>query len=131
MTTMDFYGNEVKVLEHMKEIKEKTSLFNRFYNKKQMLKFYLDKFIFREDGKDTEEDYDWVLKSSNGLTPCGRRVTIGSTDTSVTFVKLEDLHNDIAKKNSVQDEVLSSLDWDSFFMKADDGQIYYVEVNED
>lgn len=127
MTNIDYFGHSVPCMEHISEIKEKSSIFNRFYNKKQMLKFYLGKYKFVEDGDEENEDYNWVLETSDGFTPCGRRVTVGKRDTSVTFVKFETLKNN----ESEIDNVLSYIAWDSFFMKADDGQIYLVIVHED
>jgi len=127
MTTINYFGHEAPCLEHISEIKEKSGLFNRFYNKKQMLKFYLGKFKFVEDGDEENENYNWVLETSDGFTPCGRRVTVGKRDTSVTFVKFETLKND----ESEIENVLSYIAWDSFFMKADDSQIYLVIVHED
>lgn len=127
MTTINYFGRTVPCMEHISEIKEKSHLFNRFYNKKQMLKFYLGKFKFVEDGDEVNEDYDYVLETSDGFTPCGRRITVGRIDTDVTFVKFETLRDD----ESEIENVLSFLEWDSFFMKADDGQIYLVIVHED
>lgn len=129
MTTIDYFGHEVSCMEHIKEIKEKSSIFNRFYNKKQMLKFYLDEYVFvYGDGEEEYESYKRVLESSGGYTPCGRRVTTGKRDTSVTLVKFETLKND---KSQIEDVLYHIEWWDWFFMKADDGQVYLVQVDED
>lgn len=123
MKKFDFNGNLVELLEHMSEVKGKSDLFNRFYNKKQMFKFFLGKYVFK-DGDDVEisntpEDADYL-----GI-PCGTYVKLGSEDISITFYRVEDLDPIFT------DTIMELYDWGpSFFIQEDSGQIYFVEIGE-
>ena len=126
MTTFELHGTTFKTLEHIAEVKQRTALFNRFYNKKQLFKAYLNKFIFNEDGVSREQSYKEVLETSNGFTPCGRYVHVGKTDWYVMIVKIEDI-----PESKIEDLKSKMIFSDSFFLKDDNGQIFYFEIDED
>jgi hypothetical protein len=129
MFQMEFGGQMVDVCEHMKELKEEFDfqyIFGRFYNKKQLLKHYVGQYTFYDyDGTKTEED----LKEDGCGIPCGGEAVIGSRigDYCVAFYKLED----IGRTEDEVNEVLFQLDWGGVFLKADDGQIYFINSNVD
>lgn len=134
MITINFKGKDINVLEHMSEVKAVDSdnqyIFGRFYNKKQLFKTML--------GDDFFSDTDEIVSEHNRLDPdeednygpiCGRYVVVNSRigDYAISIYKLEQLDVD---EDSI-DDILSDLDWNSFFLKADDGQIYFFEVHVD
>lgn len=132
MVQISFNNQEVNVCEHISELKNVGSdckyLFGRFYNKKQLLNAYLNKYTFTEDGETTEEDPEDA--EGNCGQPCGGATVIGSRvgDYWVLVYKLEDIGRD----ESEMEEVLYKLKWNSAtFLKADDGQIYFIEWNVD
>ena len=130
MFKMEFGGQMVDVCEHMKELKERFDfkhIFGRFYNKKQLLKHYIGQYMFydRSEGISEEEDLE---EDSYGI-PCGGETVVGSPigDYYVVFYKLED----IGREESEVESVLFELDWGGVFLKADDGQIYFINSNVD
>jgi hypothetical protein len=127
---MEFGGQQVEVLEHMKELKEDPDLkhiFGRFYNKKQLLKYYLGQHMFYDkyDGISEEED---LAEDIYGI-PSGGETVVGSPigDYCVAFYKLED----IGKTEASVKEVLFQLNWGGVFMKDDNGQIWFINSNVD
>jgi hypothetical protein len=131
MFEMNFGGQTVEVYEHIKELKELDGdlnyIFGRFYNKKQLLKKYIGIYTFTENGKTITEDFT-ETESAYGLG-CGGESVIGSRigDYWVEFSKLEDIGRDEAEMK----ELLYQYEWGGAFLKADDGQIYFINWNVD
>lgn len=130
MFQMEFGGQQVDVLEHMKELKKDSDfnhIFGRFYNKKQLLKHYIGKYMFydRSEGIKDEEE----LEEDEYGIPSGGETVIGSTigDYYVVFYKLEDIGQ---TEESIK-AVLFQLNWGGVFIKDDNGQIWFINSNVD
>ena len=127
MTTITFNGKQYNCLEHMKEIKEKvTELFNKYYNKKQMFKDLVGKVRrdFRPNG-DGLEEYNIETEEGDFGKFCGQRVYSGSWCYDIEVYKIEELDP------NMYNEVESALDWDCFFVKDDNGQVYFIYTDVD
>lgn len=129
MKTIIFGGQKIDVCEHMSEIKSKTDYFNRFYNRKQMLKYYLHNFVICQDGVEYEDER--TPNERFGIAS-GRRITLAGRDRSddecVSFIKIEDIR---PKATSDCLYYLDDLPDKCFFMEANDGQIYLICIEED
>lgn len=130
MTTEIIFGKKVNVLEHMAEIKEVSDQFGRFYNKKQMFKAFLGKDVFIDKAEHINAVNDIETFNQQQYDPyfgdaVGARTVCGVDDVSIVFYRVEDLLEE-EKEN-----IFSAVDWGSFFVKDDNGQIYFVYVNED
>ena len=128
MTTINYKGKEFECLEHMREIKELDDdgigIMKRFFNKKQMFSFFLGKFVYKDDdGKYVDDDdfYDdeEFGKASGSLTGYN-----DNGDFYITFYNLKDL-------NISAEELEKRMLWYGFFVKADNGEVYYVEMDID
>lgn len=112
MTTIRFHGKDYKCFEHMSEVKESKRrrwVLGRYYNKKQMLKALI--------GKET--------KGELGTKLC-HKVHTGETDYLLEIYKLQNL------STRKYDWVEESLELgDSFFLKDDEGQIYFFYLQID
>lgn len=129
MKTIIFGGQKVDVCEHMSEIKAKTDYFNRFYNRKQMLKYYLDNFTICENG--TEYEDHRIPEERFGIAS-GRRIILAGggiyDDCSIAFIKIEDIY-----PRAITDclDCLSDNSDNCFFMESNEGQIYLIYIEED
>ena len=119
MTTMIINGKERNVLEHMAEIKKTANgfLFNRFYNKKQMFKYYKDNLDPEDEGR-----YGAPLVGSYFLD--GEHYSA-----VVEICKLADIELNRDDIESLEDD----LEWgdDTFFVKDNDETIYVVFTDVD
>lgn len=121
MFKINFQGKEYDCLEHMKEIKlvADKQLFGRFFNKKQMFNFFLGHSRRNDEGEITDEKMDPEDDGYHGIC-YGRYVYTGRYDALVEFYKIGELKPDMYVNI-----------FDSFFVKDDAGQIWYVNVNVD
>ena len=134
MTTVEINGAKYPCLEHMKEIKETDNgeLFNKYYNKKQMFKdllgkvkrYYKDEYPERtEFSFDPDEGYESEFDNFGKLA--GQLIHAGGDyDYTIEIYKVEDLDFD-------ELDLAYELNWGSFLVKDDNGQIYFVYTNED
>jgi hypothetical protein len=135
----------------MNELKAKNfylkTIIGRFYNKKQLLNNYIGKYTFTDvDEKDSYEEDLTEVDGDCGIV-CGGETVVNSRigDYYILFYKLEELGKNleydldadefVAGDNTDQDmfeEVFFKMKWNrGTFLKADDGQIYFVEWNVD
>lgn len=133
MTTFTFKGRQYQCLEHMSEIKNTGcgELFKKYYNKKQMFKDFLGKSKRITDDGTTEfaidpiNGYDSPYESFgkvSGQVICTKYYY----DYTIEFYRIEHI------ADYMIEDVESSIDWgDSFFVKDDAGQIWFVYVNND
>ena len=129
MKTILFGGRKVDVCEHMSEIKAKTDYFDKFYNRKQMLKYYLNNFVICQDGVEYE---DHRIPNERFGIASGRRITLAGRDRSddecITFIKIENI-----RPKTIDDclDCLSDNPDNCFFMESNEGQIYLIYIEED
>lgn len=125
MIKSDFFGHSVDVIEHIAELKNKfkyEGYFNRFYNKKQMFKFFLGRDVFvSEDGDRQEEEIDDF--------PCrGRYVNCSykgcSDSVCIEFYRVSDLCPD--------SDLVEDFDWYNLtFIQDDAGKCWIIKIDED
>jgi hypothetical protein len=154
MIQIDFGGKTVNVCEHMSELKGLDSglkyIIGRFYNKKQLLNNYIGKYTFTDaEDKTTNEENFMEVTGKCGVV-CGGETVVNSRigDYYILFYKLEELGKDykyddeadefvVGDEDEVDqdkiEEVFDKIEWSGSgtFLKADDGQIYFVEWNVD
>lgn len=129
MTKITFNGKDFDCLEHISEVKAKAGneLFGKYYNKKQLFKDLLYKVRrdYRPNGDELEE-YDIPYGEEGDFGHfLGQKIYSGSWCFNIEVYKIEDLDSDM------YDEVENALDWDSFFLKDDDGQVWFIYTNVD
>ena len=133
MTTVKINGIEYPCLEHIKEIKETSNgeLFNRYYNKKQMFKDLLGKVKrYYEDERPQREEFEFDPEEGfeseydNFGKMVGQVIYSANYDYTIEIYKVEDLNFDDL-------DLADALDWGSFLVKDDNGQVYFVYTNED
>jgi hypothetical protein len=129
MTTITIFGRTHKVYEHMSELKADYRFAKRFYNKKQFFKYFIGNYIVNDRDEGEEEDFyePDEFRFHNAL---GRRVGFGGNGPDYTFeiVKVEDITPEEAEDDWVLSEGYGA---ESFFIKDDNGQVYYVYYDED
>ena len=129
MTTCMFKGKQYKCLEHIKEIKDTDcgDYFKKYYNKKQMFKDFLGKVKIITDEGTTEQSIDPIKGydssyNSHGKVS-GQLIYIKDYDYKIEFYRPEHI---------VDDDLDFDISWgDSFFVKDDDGHVWFVHTNED
>lgn len=128
MTTITFQGKQYPCLEHIKEIKNTPcgDYFKKYYNKKQMFKDLLGKVKrITDDGTDEFcidpiSGYDSPYDSHGKVS--GQLVYIKDYCYIIEFYRPEYIIEDIEW----------DMSWgDSFFVKDDDGQVWFVYINVD
>lgn len=128
MTKIKFNGKEYDCLEHVKEIKEFSDLFNKYYNKKQLFKDLLYKVTrdYRPIG-DRLVKYE-IPNGEDGEFGrfIGQKVYSGSECFAIEIYRIEDLDPETFEEI---DFVLD--DGDSFLVKDDDGQVYFFYIEMD
>ena len=82
---------------------------------------FYDHYEGIKEEEELEEDHYGI--------PCGGETVVGSPvgDYFVMFYKLEDIGRDESEIKNI----LFQLDWGGMFIKADDGQIYFLNTNVD
>ena len=150
MVQINFNGKIVDVCEHMSELKAVDSslkyIIGRFYNKKQLLNNYIGKYTFTDAEEKYTAEEDLAEVDSNCGIACGGETVINSRigDYTILFYKVEELGKHleydmdtdeyVVGDNTDEDmleEVFDQMNWGGTFLKADDGQIYFVEWNVD
>ena len=133
MTTIEVEGKQYPCLEHMSEIKEASTveLFNKYYNKKQMFKDLLGKvkryYKYEKPQKeefefDPEEGFESEYDNFGKMV--GQVIYSADYDYTIEIYKVEDL-------NFGDLDLARELNWGSFLVKDDNGQVYFVYTNED
>lgn len=133
MTTVNINGNNYECLEHMKEIKATYNghLFNKYYNKKQMFKDLLGKVkrYYKYEKPQREEfkfnpEEGFESEYDNFGKMVGQVIYSADYDYTIEIYKVEDLNFKVL-------DLVRELDWGSFLVKDDNGQVYFVYTNED
>lgn len=128
MTTFTFNGKQYKCLEHIKEIKETDcgDFFKKYYNKKQMFKDFLGKVKIITDDGTTEFSIDPV----NGYdSPYD---SLGKLSGQLIYTKDYDYKIEFYRPEHIVEDIDSDISWgDSFFVKDDNGQVWFVYTNID
>ena len=128
MTTFTFNGKQYKCLEHIKEIKETDcgDFFKKYYNKKQMFKDFLGKVKIITDDGTTEFSIDPV----NGYDfPYDTR---GKISGQLIYTKDYDYKIEFYRPEHIAEDIDFDISWgDSFFVKDDNGQVWFVYTNID
>ena len=137
MTQVMFAGKLYPCFEHIDEIKiyamnfpDYYHLFKRFYNKKQMFNLFLKPV---EDDKEIMEQgiddfFEGTIDLDIGRPRYFAYASEDAFDWSVTSYKLEDLYTDHVAVEELEEE---SMEYGDFFVKADDGQVYYLRISLD
>ena len=128
MTTFTFNGKQYKCLEHIKEIKETDcgDYFKKYYNKKQMFKDFLGKVKIITDDGTTEFSIDPV----NGYdSPYD---SLGKLSGQLIYTKDYDYKIEFYRPEYIVEDIDFDISWgDSFFVKDDNGQVWFVYTNVD
>ena len=128
MTTFTFNGKQYKCLEHIKEIKETDcgDYFKKYYNKKQMFKDFLGKVKIITDDGTTEFSIDPV----NGYdSPYD---SLGKLSGQFIYSKDYDYKIEFYRPEHIVEDIEWDISWgDSFFVKDDNGQVWFVYTNID
>lgn len=128
MTTFTFKGKQYKCLEHINEIKNTDcgDFFKKYYNKKQMFKDFLGKVKIITDDGTTEFSIDPV----NGYdSPYDTR---GKISGQLIYTKDYDYKIEFYRPEHIVEDIDFDISWgDSFFVKDDNGQVWFVYTNED
>ena len=147
MTTVEVAGKQYPCLEHMNEIKNTANgeLFNKYYNKKQMFKDLLYKVKRRYCGKNAKIE-EFEIDPAKGFNSeydnyglmVGQVVYSGSYCYTIEIYKLEDLLCPMTSEFFYEEsefdheQLAELLDWESsFFVKDDNGQVYFIYTNVD
>ena len=127
---------EIEVLEHIAEAKWcLPSTAQRFYNRKQFFKAYLNVFKRNDYDDDlhkrvTEDIPEELIPEyacrvvPEGTKCCGMFITT-DPDTSIALFKLKDME--------INEELIEEMGFrNCFFMEnPDDGEIYFIDTDED
>ena len=128
MTTFTFNGKQYKCLEHINEIKNTDcgDFFKKYYNKKQMFKDFLGKVKIITDDGTTEFSIDPV----NGYdSPYD---THGKVSGQLIYIKDYDYKIEFYRPEHIVDDIDFDISWgESFFVKDDNGQVWFIYTNED
>ena len=128
MTTFKFKGKTYPCLEHIKEIKAtpQGDLFKKYYNKKQMFKDLLGK-VKRIDDNGTHEFYIDPVKGY--VFPYD---SYGKISGQVIYTKDYDYDIEFYRPKYIVEDIERTMAWgDSFFVKDDDGQVWFVYIDVD
>lgn len=129
MTTCMFKGKQYICLEHISEIKNLDcgDFFKKYYNKKQMFKDFLGKVKEITDEGTTEFSIDPIKGyDSSSYDPRGK--------VSGRLVYMKDYFYiiDFYRPEHIVEDIDFDISWgDSFFVKDDNGQVWFVYTNED
>ena len=128
MTTFTFKGKQYKCLEHIKEIKETDcgDFFKKYYNKKQMFKDFLGKAKIITDDGTTEFSIDPVKGYDSPYD------SLGKISGQLIYTKDYDYKIEFYRPEHIVEDIDFDISWgDSFFVKDDNGQVWFICTNED
>ena len=128
MTTFTFKGKQYKCLEHIKEIKETDcgDFFKKYYNKKQMFKDFLGKVKIITDDGTTEFSIDPVKGYDSPYD------SLGKISGQLIYTKDYDYTIEFYRPEHIVEDIEWDISWgDSFFVKDDDGQVWFIYTNVD
>ena len=128
MTTFTFNGKQYKCLEHIKEIKETDcgDFFKKYYNKKQMFKDFLGKVKIITDDGTTEFSIDPVKGYDSPYD------SLGKISGQLIYTKDYDYKIEFYRPEHIVEDIEWDISWgDSFFVKDDNGQVWFVYTNID
>lgn len=122
MKTIKLFGQDVKVVEHFKEIAEisEGKLFRRWYNRNQFLKAIIGTFTF--NGEDDDELADSANESYGECLGC--MVGTGNEDWTIAIHDTETM-----TEEGLNDALYHN--WDGFFIEDKNGKLYFVDVDID
>ena len=128
MTTCMFKGKQYICLEHINEIKKMDCgfYFKKYYNKKQMFKDFLGKVKTITDEGTTELSIDPIKGYDSPYNSHGK------VSGQLIYIKDYDYKIEFYRPEHIVDDIDFDISWgESFFVKDDDGQVWFVHINED